>query len=128
MAVLVAKSLQQATLRWSEACDVVRLHPARRSYRKTTLGATGKLPGGREISTIEGRLGGGEVGVGDVALAAIGHGKLVVGVGNFRIGQNGGAQVRDRFVGKMGVIGGNQRLAEEDADQRRVRRERNRPS
>src|SRR5580704_1013150 len=85
------KSLQQAMLRWSEACDVVCLHPARRSYRKTALGATGKLPGGRKISAIEGRLGGGEIGVGEVALAAIGHGELVVGVGDFGVGLHGGA-------------------------------------
>src|SRR5258708_575561 len=112
------KSLDQAArLQRTVARDVVRLHPAGRSYRKTAFRATGKLPGGRKISAIESRLGGGEVGIGEVALAPVGDGKMVIGVGDFRIALQGGAQIRNGLIDEMVVIGGKQRLAKQNADQ-----------
>ena len=61
---------------------------------------------------------------GKVALAAIGHGELRIGVRRLRLARQRGAQQRHGLLGILGVVGGDQRLAEHDLDQRRVVRER----
>ena len=56
-------------------------------------------------------LRGGEIGFGKVALAAVGHGELGVGLRRFRLALRARAQQRDRLVGIRLVVGGDQRLA-----------------
>ena len=99
----VPRSWHHAALRRRlYACDVVRLDPAGRSYWKTSLGATGKSPGGSQVSAIEGRLGGSHIRLGDVAPPPIGHGQVVVGIRDLRIGSQRLAQVDDRFGAMAG--------------------------
>src|ERR1700680_2389229 len=63
-------------LRRFEVNDVVRLEPSGRALREARAGTGGELAGGAEVAVVEGGLGGGERGVGLVALAAIGDGEL----------------------------------------------------
>ena len=60
--------------------DVVGLHPGGRADRQTGLGARGELARGLDVAAREGGLRGGEIGLREVALAAVGHGELRVGV------------------------------------------------
>src|SRR5581483_5252395 len=63
------------------ARNVVGFHPSRRADRKTRLGAGGKLARGAKISAHEGSLRRGEIGTSEIALVAIGHRKLGIGLG-----------------------------------------------
>ena len=109
-----------------DADDIVGAHPGGRADGQAGLGARRKLPRGPDVAAREGGLRGGEIGLGEVALAAIGHGELSIGVGRFRFAAERGAQKRDGLFGVLGVVGGDQRLAEHDVDQRRAVRERHR--
>src|SRR5216683_2885842 len=110
--IIAIISLDQAVrLRRLEARNVVRLDPSGRSYGKTSFGATRQLPSRGQISAIEGRLGGGEIRIREVAFAAIGDGKVVVGVGDLRIVRERLAQVRNRFLDQRRIVGADQRLA-----------------
>ena len=51
------------------------------------------------VAAHEGGLRGGEIGLREVALAAIGHGELGIGVRRFRLALQRRLQQRDRFVG-----------------------------
>src|SRR5687767_2177460 len=62
------------------AYDVVGLHPSGRADRKAGFGARRELPRGRAVAAHDGGLCGGEVGLGEVALAAVGHRKLRIAV------------------------------------------------
>ena len=73
-----------------EGGDVVGLHPAGRADRKAGLGAGGELARGPQVAAREGGLRGGEIGLGEVALAAIGHGELGIGVRRFRLARERG--------------------------------------
>src|SRR5262249_38689233 len=121
----LVNSLEQAArLLRLEACNVVRLDPSGRSYGKTPLGASRQLPGGRQIAAVERRLGGGEVRVGEVALAAIGDGQGGVRGGDLRIVRERLAQAGDRLLDQGGIVGGEQRLTEQHVNEGGVRRQR----
>ncbi len=65
---------------------------------KARLGAGGDLARGLDVAAHEGRLRGGEIGVGEVALLAIGHRQLAVAVGRFRLARHRRLQQRHRLV------------------------------
>src|SRR6267143_6955488 len=96
---------QAAWLRRLEACNVVGLNPSRRSYGKTSFSATRQLPGRGQISAIEGRLGGGEIRIREIAFAAIGHCQLLVGIGDFRVVRERFAQAGYRLIDQSRFIG-----------------------
>src|SRR5690242_21833808 len=56
--------------------DIVGTYPGGRADRKTRLGTRGELARGFDVAAREGGLRGSEVGIGKVALAAIGHCQL----------------------------------------------------
>src|SRR5258706_14948561 len=72
---------QAAGIERLEAGDVVGLDPARRTDGETRLGAGGDLARGLVVAADEGGLGGGEVGLREVAFAAIRHREIVIAVG-----------------------------------------------
>src|SRR5438105_6405986 len=78
-------ALERAAAGRPVAGDVVGLDPAGRSDREAALGADGKLACSLYIATGKCRLSGGEIGLGQVALAAIGHGELGVAFGRLRL-------------------------------------------
>src|SRR5262249_37200220 len=53
--------------------NVVGANPPGRTGGKARFGAGGKVAGGAVVAAREGRLGGGEIGLGEVAFAAVGH-------------------------------------------------------
>ena len=59
---------------------------------------------------MNGGLRGGEIGAGEVALAAIGQRDLVEGFRRFRLAPDRGLEQRDRLVGMGLVVGRQQRL------------------
>src|SRR5690242_399474 len=61
------------------ARDIVGFDPAGGADRKARLGARRELARGLPVAAREGGLGGGEIGVGEVAFAAVGHGQILVG-------------------------------------------------
>src|SRR5262245_39468087 len=75
----------ERALRWLQAGEIVGFDPAGRSDRKARPGARGDFTRGLEVAAHEGRLRGGEIGVGQVVLEAVGHRQLAVGVGRFRL-------------------------------------------
>ena len=85
---------------------------------RRVLGARGQLAGSLEIAALERGLRRGEVGVGEVAFAAVGHRKLGVSFRRFRLARDRGAQQTDRFFGEFRIVGGDQRLRQHDLDQR----------
>ena len=103
--------------------DVVGLDPAGRSGRKPRLGARRKLARGLGVAAASAACAE-AIGFGIVALAAVRHGKLGVDLRRVRLALHRDAQQRDRLVGVARIAGRDQRLAEHDADQRRVRGER----
>src|SRR5215468_4491654 len=113
-------SRYRAALRRLVARDVVRLDPTRRSYGKTSFGATRKLPGCRQISAIEGCLGGGEVRICKVTFAAVSHCQLLIGIRYLRIARERLAQIRYRLIDQSRFIGSDQSLTKQHMNEGRV--------
>src|SRR5262245_23614479 len=63
----------ERALRWLQAGEIVGFDPAGRSDRKAPPRARGDLALGLDVAAHEGRLRGGEIGVGQVVLEAVGH-------------------------------------------------------
>ena len=74
---------------------------------------------GHHVAAREGGLRRGQIGLGEIALAAIGHGQLAIGLRRFRLAQQRAAQEGDRFLGEFRVVGAYQGLRQHDLDQRR---------
>src|ERR1700736_3956931 len=100
--------------------DVVGANPSGRTGGKAGFGAGGKVARGAVVAAREGGLRGGEIGLGEVALAAVGHGELAVAVRHVGFARDRGTQQRDRFVRRLHVVGGDERLGEHDANEGRV--------
>ena len=81
------------------------------------LGPRREFARGLVVAAGEGGLRRGEIGVGEIILAAVGHRQLRIGVGGFRLLEQRGAQQRDRLVRHLGVVGGDERLSEQDLDE-----------
>src|SRR4051812_23189807 len=64
--------------RWLGTHNVVSLDPARRADGEPCFRPRSQIPGGLVVAAKIGGLGGGEVGLRVIALAAIGHGELGV--------------------------------------------------
>src|ERR1700758_5705041 len=75
-----------------EGNNIVRPNPARRSDRKTLLGAFGEFTRGLVVAAREGGLGRGKVRVGEIIFVRIGHCQRRVGVGCFRFLDDGCVQ------------------------------------
>src|ERR1043166_3170469 len=104
--------------------DVVGANPPGRTGGKAGLGAGGEIARGAVVAAGKRRLRRREIGFGQVALAAVGHGELAVAVRHVGLARDRGAQQRDRLLGLLDLVGGDQRLAEHDADERGVGGER----
>src|SRR5215204_5474642 len=79
--------------------DVVRLHPAGAADGEAGFRAGGKITGGAGIAAHQRRHGGGEIGLGKIALAAESHRELRVSIRAFRLLGERGAQQAHRFSG-----------------------------
>src|SRR6516225_5285472 len=85
--ILSSLRMQRALLRWLVAGNIVSLDPPRRADREAGLGAGGNLARRLDIAAHEGGLGGGEIRPRKVVLLRVGHGKLCIAVGRFRLAQ-----------------------------------------
>src|SRR5664279_5898527 len=91
------------SLLWSFVCgvgglyvdDIVGAHPGGRAYGQAGLGAGRELARRLDVAAHEGGLRGGEIGLGEIALAAIGHGELGIGIGRFGFATERRVQKRD---------------------------------
>src|SRR5262249_57581203 len=88
------------------------------------VGGGGKVAGGAEVAGGKRGLGGGEIGLGEIALAAVSHGELAEAVRHLGLARHGGAQQRDRLVGGLHLVGGDERLGKRDADEHLIGGER----
>src|SRR5262245_40143707 len=70
----------ERALRWLQAGEIVGFDPPGRSDREARPRARGDLARGLDVAAHEGGLRGGEIGVGQVVLEAVGHRQVAVGV------------------------------------------------
>src|ERR1700688_99559 len=77
---------------------------AGRSNGKSLLGPGGKLPRRLVVAAGEGGLRRREIGVGQIALVAIGHRQLQIGVGRLGLLGQRRTQQRDGFLDLFGVV------------------------
>src|SRR5215831_10059762 len=90
-----------------DADDVVGAHPGGRTDGQAGLGARGELPRGLDVAAVEGSLRGGEIGLREIALAAVGHRELRIGLRLLRFARERRAQQRHGFLRVLDVVGGN---------------------
>src|SRR4051794_6088115 len=81
--------------------DVVRLHPAGAADGEAGFRAGGEVARGARVAAHYRRQRGSEIGLGEVALVAVSHGELRIGVRAFRLLGEGGAQQLHRLLGRL---------------------------
>src|SRR5437763_13454821 len=97
--------------------DIVGPDPTGRSRGKPNFGSPRELARGLELAARKRRLGRREIRFGEISLLAIGHRQLTVAVGHIGLAGHRHPQQRNRLGGVLRLVGGDQRLGEQDLDQ-----------
>src|SRR5579863_2385359 len=101
-----------------EGDDIVGAYPAGGTDGKSLLGPLGEFARGLVVAAGKSSLCRGEIGVGEIVVAAIRHRQRRIGAAVFWLLDQRSAQERDRLVRQLGVMTGDQRLCEQDLNER----------
>src|SRR5579862_734838 len=104
--------------------DVVGPYPTGGADGKSLLGAFREFARCFVVAAGEGGLCRGKIGIGKVAFATVGHRQRRISVVVLGLGDERHMKELNRLLRQLGIVGGDQRLSEENLNERRSRRER----